>query len=81
MRSEDQVADEANRHPRPGSEETDRASSLDQANRQGHATQLESIERDLDTVDAALSALDADDLETAVELASELEEPQAGNPA
>ena len=38
------------------------------------ATQLEGIERDLDTVDAALSALDSDDLESAEALAAELEE-------
>ena len=38
------------------------------------AVQLEGIERDLDTVDAALSALDSDDLEEAEALAAELEE-------
>lgn len=38
------------------------------------AAQLEGIERDLDTVDAALAALDSDDLETAESLAAELEE-------
>lgn len=36
--------------------------------------QLEGIERDLDTVDAALAALDSDDLERAEALAAELEE-------
>ena len=37
-------------------------------------TQLQGIERDLDTVDAALAALDSDDLEGAEALAAELEE-------
>ncbi len=41
------------------------------------AAQLEGIERDLDTVDAALSALDSDDLAAAEALAAELEAPQA----
>ena len=36
--------------------------------------QLQGIEQDLDTVDAALSALDSDDLEGAEALAAELEE-------
>lgn len=38
------------------------------------AAQLEGIERDLDTVDAALTALDSDDLERAEGLATTLEE-------
>ena len=42
-------------------------------------SQLAYIERDLDTVDAALSALDSDDLEGAESLAAELEEPSASN--
>ncbi len=41
------------------------------------AAQLEGIERDLDTVDAALSALDSDDLSAAEALAAELETPEA----
>lgn len=45
--------------------------------------QLEHTERDLDTVDAALAALDSDDLEGAEALAAELEESvgdrEAGN--
>ena len=36
--------------------------------------QLQGIERDLDTADAALAALDSDDLEGAEALAAELEE-------
>ena len=36
--------------------------------------QLEGIERDMDTVDAALAALDSDDLEGAEALAADLEE-------
>ncbi len=36
--------------------------------------QLEGIERDMETVDAALAALDSDDLEGAEALAAELEE-------
>ena len=36
--------------------------------------QLEGIERDLDTVDSALAALDSDDLEGAEALAAGLEE-------
>ena len=44
------------------------------------AAQLEGIERDLDTVDAALAALDSDDVEGAEALAAELDEP-AGDPA
>lgn len=36
--------------------------------------QLQGIERDLDTVDSALAALDSDDLEGAEALAAELEE-------
>ncbi|MYA84451.1 MAG: hypothetical protein F4Y12_02585 [Acidimicrobiaceae bacterium] len=36
--------------------------------------QLQGIERDLDTVDAALAALDSDDLEGAEARATELEE-------
>ncbi|MXW94979.1 MAG: hypothetical protein F4110_01615 [Acidimicrobiaceae bacterium] len=36
--------------------------------------QLQDIERDLDTVDSALAALDSDDLEGAEALAAELEE-------
>ena len=36
--------------------------------------QLRGIERDLDTVDSALAALDSDDLEGAEALATELEE-------
>ena len=43
------------------------------------ATSLEVIEQDLDTVDAALSALDSDDLERAEALAAELEGPRAGS--
>ena len=42
--------------------------------------QLDGIERDLDTVDAALSALDSDDLEVAEALAAELEESHPGSP-
>ncbi len=60
--SEDHVADKANGHPPPDPE----------AARQ--ADQLKGIERDLDTVDAALSALDSGDLEGAEALAAELEE-------
>ena len=41
--------------------------------------QLDGIERDLDTVDAALSALDSDDLEGAEALAAELEASHAAN--
>ena len=66
-----QVKDEASGHPPPGA-----GAAL-------QATQLEGIERDLDTVDSALSALDSDDLEGAEALAAELEEstgdPAAGN--
>ena len=39
-----------------------------------HTAQLQGIERDLDTVDSALTALDSDDLEGAEALAAELEE-------
>lgn len=39
-----------------------------------HTAQLHGIERDLDTVDAALAALDSEDLEGAEALAAELEE-------
>ena len=46
----------------------------------GRAAPLDGIEQDLDTVDAALSALDADDLEGAEALATELEAPRAGPP-
>jgi hypothetical protein len=54
--------DEADDHLPPDSE----------ADRQ--AAQLQGIERDLDTVDSALAALDSDDLEGAEALAAELEE-------
>lgn len=57
-----QVSDEASGPPSPNAEEARRAA------------QLESIEQDLDTVDAALSALDSDDLDGAEALASELDE-------
>ena len=57
-------------------EATDRMPQDDAAARQ--AAQLEGIERDMDAVDAALSALDSDDLERAEALAAELEEPHAG---
>ena len=63
---EGQVTDEANGQPPPDPDEARRAA------------QLEGIERDLDTVDAALAALDSDDLEGAEALAAELEEPAAG---
>ncbi len=47
--------------------------------------QLEDIERDFDTANAALDALDADDLERAEELAAQLEgvtaEPASAGPA
>ena len=65
---EGQVTDEMNDPPPPEAEEALRAA------------QLEGIERDLDTVDAALSALDADDLEGAEALAAELED-STGDPA
>ena len=65
---EGQVTDEASGHPPPDAEAARRTA------------QLEGIERDLDTVDAALSALDSDDLEGAEALAAELEE-SAGDPA
>ena len=65
---EGQVTDEANGPPPPDAEEARRTA------------QLEGIERDLDTVDAALSALDSDDLEGAEALAAELED-SAGDPA
>ena len=42
------------------------------------ASRLEDIEQDLDTVDAALVALDSGDLEGAESLAAELEGPHAG---
>ena len=68
---EGHVTDETDGPPPPDAEEIHRAA------------QLESIERDLDTVDAALSALDSDDLEGAETLAAELEDstgdPAAGN--
>ena len=54
--------DEASDHLPPDSE----------ADRQ--TAQLQGIERDLDTVDAALAALDSDDLEGAEARAAELEE-------
>ena len=54
-------------------EATDRMPQDDAAARQ--AAQLEGIERDMDAVDAALSALDSDDLERAEALAAELEVP------
>ena len=44
------------------------------------ASQLQGIEQDLDTVDAALAALDSEDLEAAEALAAELEEPRTGVP-
>lgn len=65
---EGQVTDETIDPPPPDAEEARRA------------TQLEGIERDLDTVDAALSALDSDDLEGAEALAAELED-STGDPA
>ena len=37
---------------------------------------LEDVERDLDTVEAALAALDSEDLEGAESLAAELESPE-----
>lgn len=68
---EGQVTDETDGLPPPDAEEIRRTA------------QLESIERDLDTVDAALSALDSDDLEGAEALAAGLEDstgdPGAGN--
>ncbi|MCY4664510.1 MAG: hypothetical protein OXC00_07590 [Acidimicrobiaceae bacterium] len=45
----------------------------------GRGDQLDGIERDLDTVDAALSALDSDDLEGAEALAADLEESHAAS--
>ena len=45
------------------------------------ASQPESVEKDLDTVDAALAALDSGDLEGAESLAAELESPGASGPA
>ena len=57
-----QVTDETNGPPPPDAE----------VERQ--TAQLEGIERDLDTVDAALSALDSDDLEGAEALAAGLED-------
>lgn len=65
---EGQAAGEADDHPPPDSEAA------------RGAAQLEGIERDLDTVDSALSALDTDNLEAAEALAAELEE-SAGDPA
>ena len=65
---EGQVTGEADGNPPPDSEEARREA------------QLEGIEQDLDTVDAALSALDSDDLEGAEALAAELED-SAGDPA
>ena len=59
---EGQGIDEAN-DDRPPDPEADR-----------QAAQLHGIERDLDTVDAALAALDSEDLEGAEALAAELEE-------
>ena len=56
------VTGEADGHPPPVPEEARRAA------------QLEGIERDLDTVDAALSALDSDDIEGAEALAAGLDE-------
>ena len=44
------------------------------------ASQLEDIEQDLDTVDAALDALDSGDLEEAESLAAQLEGSLAGTP-
>ena len=65
---EGRVTHEADGRPPPDAEEARRAA------------QLEGIERDMDTVDAALAALDADDVEGAEALAAELDEP-AGDPA
>ncbi len=62
---EGQATREADDHPPPDSEAARRAA------------QLEGIERDLDTVDSALSALDTDNLEAAEALAAELEESGA----
>ena len=68
---EGQITGEVDGNPPPDPEEARRAA------------QLEGIERDLDTVDAALTALDSDDLERAEALAAELEDstgdPAAGN--
>ncbi len=50
------------------------------AGRARRAEQFEGVERDLDTVDAALAALDSDDLEGAEALAARLED-SAGHPA
>ena len=66
--SEGRTTDEAGGRPPQDPEEARRAA------------QLEGIEQDLDTVDAALAALDSDDLEGAEALAAELDEP-AGDPA
>jgi len=65
---EGQVTDETNDPPPPDAERARRTA------------QLEGIERDLDTVDAALSALDSDDLEGAEALAAELGD-STGDPA
>ena len=45
------------------------------------ASQPDGVEKDLDTVDAALAALDSGDLEGAESLAAELESPGASGPA
>lgn len=65
---EGQVTDETDGLPLPDAEEARRTA------------QLEGIERDLDTVDAALAALDSDDLEGAEALVAELED-STGDPA
>ena len=67
---EDQVTDETNGPPHPDAAEA------------GDGARLTGIERDLDTADAALAALDSDDLEAAEALAAQLEgstvDPAAG---
>ena len=65
---EGRATGEADGHPPPDPEEA------------RQEAQLAGIEQDLDTVDAALSALDSDDLEAAEALAAQLEE-SAGDPA
>ena len=45
------------------------------------ASESEGVEKDLDTVDAALAALDSGDLEGAESLAAELKSPGDGGPA
>lgn len=78
-RSEQGVAEMSDDRSEQGVAETsDERSELEDAD--GRAVPLEGIERDLDTVDGALSALDADDLESAEVLASELEAPRADSP-